>query len=363
MKITLSGGRLLLPVKQKVFYIIFISIFLILLYAGFSLNVKPAVAKSIYVVSMTPDEMSAALENGTIAGFISWEPYPAKAVVDGYGRYLVNSRDIWNNHPECVMAISEYVQDEDMIKALIWVHLKSTRFINDPANREKVLEYGSEFTGADRSSVSAAINNTIYIEFPDMNEMKKGFEILDKAGGFKKSLSSMGYRNTDEFLSNVFPDRYYMEIKNKLEADPGWVPPAVNGSLKFGFIDRDIHNLGLYVAQKEGFFRNVGLIPDGNIQFINFRNGQAITTALHYREVDAAVFGATPVLRYVVNDNGKVRVINGVNTGGTSLVVRADSNISSIPDLNGKRIATPGFGSIQDVIMRKMFEGFEIKTV
>ena len=65
--------------------------------------------------------------------------------------------------------------------------------------------------------------------------------------------------------------------------------------------------------------------------------------------------------QYVLNDNGKLRVINGVNTGGTSLVVRADSNISSIDDLNGSRIATPGFGSIQDVIMRKMFEGFEIE--
>ncbi|HEY9205749.1 MAG TPA: ABC transporter substrate-binding protein [Candidatus Methanoperedens sp.] len=352
-----------MPAKKKIVYIILISILLILLFAGFGLNGKSQVAKSIYVVAMSPDEMLAGFENGTITGFISWEPYPAKAVVDGYGRYLVNSRDIWKNHPECVMAISEYVQDEDMIKALVWVHMKSTRFINDPVNRDKVLEYGSEFTGTDRNSISAAINNTIYIEFPDMNEMKEGFEILDKAGGFDKSPASRGYSSTYEFLSSVFPDRYYKEIKNKLDADPDWVPPAVNGSLRFGYIDRDLHNLGLYVAQKEGFFTTVGLVPDKNLQFRKFRNGQAITIAMHYREVDAAVFGATPVLRYVLNDNGKLRVISGVNTGGTSLVVRADSSISSLDDLNGSRIATPGFGSIQDVIMRKMFEGFEIKTV
>jgi NitT/TauT family transport system substrate-binding protein len=56
-------------------------------------------------------------------------------------------------------------------------------------------------------------------------------------------------------------------------------------------------------------------------------------------------------------------VINGVNTGGTSLVVGADSGIKSVSDLNGRKIATPGFGTCQDTIMRKMFEGFEIKAV
>jgi len=348
---------------KKYMYIIIILIIFIPLYAMTSLYEKSHVQKTIYVVSMTPDEMTSALSDGKITGFISWEPYPAKAVADGYGRYLVNSKDIWNNHPECVMAVSEYVKDEDTIMALIWVHIKSTRFINDPPNREKVLEYGSEFTGVDKSTASEAINNTVYIEFPDMNEMKTGFEILNKAGGFNKDLSSIGYNNQDNFLSSIIQDKYYNEVRNKLDANPKWTPAAVNGSLKFGLIHNDIHSLGIYVAQKEGYFEKVGLIQDKNIFFLKFRNGMAITNAFTQREVDAAVFGATPVLRYAINDNGKIHIITGVNTGGTSLVVKADSNIRSLDDMSGKTIATPGFGSIQDVIMRKMFEGFEIKTI
>ncbi len=313
-----------------------------------------------YVVSMTPDEMLTALKNGTIAGFISWEPYPAKAVADGYGKYLVNSTDIWNNHPGCVLAISGYLKDEDMIKALVWAHVKSTRFINDPKNREKVLTYASEFTGVNRTATSAAINNTIYIESPDISEVRKGFEVLDKAGAFKKSQS---YNDLDGFLSGIILDRYYSEIRKKLDADPNWVPAAVDGSLRFGYIDSNIHYLGIYVAQKEGYFKKVGLIPDKNLKFLKFRNGLAITDAFNYREVDVAAFGTTPLLRYWINDNGRIYIINGVNSGGTSLVVRADSDIRSIEDLSGSRIATPGFGSIQDTIMRKIFEEFEIKTV
>ncbi|MCX9010222.1 MAG: ABC transporter substrate-binding protein [Candidatus Methanoperedens sp.] len=348
---------------KKSIYIIIAIIILTLSYAGVSLYEKSHAKKTIYVVSMTADEMSAALANGTIEGFISWEPYPAKSVADGYGRYLVNSKDIWENHPSCVLAISEYLKDEDMINALVWVHVKSTRFINNPANREKVLKYGSEFTGIDRATASAAINNTLYLEFPDLPETRKGFEMMDKAGAFKKTPASMGYNDLDEFLSSTILDRYYNDVRTRLEADPDWTPPPIRGNLRFGFIDGNIHYLGVYVAQKEGYFAKVGLIPEKNIQFLRFRNGLAITNAFNQREVDIATLGMPPLLRYRINDNGKIYIIAGVNSGGTSLVVRADSDISSIEYLEGSTIATPGFGSVQDLMMRKMFEGFEIKTV
>lgn len=342
---------------------IYILIIGLVLSGGFAVYEKSHAQKSIYVVSMTANEMSAALKNGSIAGFISWEPYPAKAVVDGYGSYLVNSKDIWENHPSCVLAISEDLKDEDMIKALVWVQLKGTRFINDPANREKVLQYGMEFSGQNRATVSAAINNTIYIEYPDMNQMKKGIEILSKAEVLKKPIVSMGYNDTDEFLASIYLDKYYTEIRQRLDDDPDWTPPAVNGSLRFGYIGGNIHYLGMYIAQKEGYFEKVGLEPGKNVRFTEYRSGRAITEALDNRDVDAATLGSTVLLRYRVNDNGRVHVINGVNAGGSSLIVRVDSDIKSIKDLNGRKIATPGFGTCQDTIMRKMFEGFEIKTV
>ncbi len=342
---------------------VYIIIILVIIFAGISLYEKSQVKRSIYVVSMTPDEMTASLKNKTISGFISWEPIPAEAVADGYGRYLVNSKDVWNHHPSCGLTISEYQNDEDTIKALVWVYVKSTRFINDPANHEKMIAYGSEFTGVDKAAASEAINNTVYIEFPDIPETKTGFEILSKAGAFKKDVSSMGYNDVDDFLSSIILDRYYNEVKNKLDADPSWTPPAVNRSLRFGYIDANIHYLGVYVAQKEGYFEKVGLIPGKNLQFQKFRNGLAITNAFDHREVDVAALGMSQIFRYRINDNGKVNIIAGVNSGGTSLVVRADSDIRSIDDMDGKTIATPGFGSVQDVVMRKMFEEFEIKTV
>ena len=330
---------------------------------GLVMYEKAPEQKSIYVVSMTADEMSTSLKNGSIDGFISWEPYPAKFVMDGYGKYLLNSKDIWKNHPSCVLAISPDLMDEDMVNALVWVHLKSTRFINDPSNREKVLQYGMDFSGLDRKIVSAAINNTVYIEYPDMEQIKKGIEIATIAGVFKNSIDSLGYKDVDEFLDNLFFERYYNETRLKLEKDPEWSPPLVNGNISFGYIEGNIHYLAMYIAQKEGYFEKVGLVPGKNIQFTGYRSGRAITEAFKHREVDVATLGSTVLLRYRINDNGRVRVISGINSGGSSLVVGANSSFQSIDDLNGHKIATPGFGTCQDTLIRKMFEGFEIKTI
>ncbi|MCX9025135.1 MAG: ABC transporter substrate-binding protein [Candidatus Methanoperedens sp.] len=343
-------------------YVYIIIIGLLVFSAGFVVYEKSHTRKSITVVSMTADEMSANLANGTIAGFISWEPYPAKAVDEGYGRYLVNSSDIWENHPSCVLAISDDLKDEDMIRALVWAEIKGARFINNPSNHEKVLEYGENFSGLDKNEVSMAIDNTVYIEYPDVSQVKKAIDIQAKAGTFKNTIESLGYNNTDEFLSSLFIDKYYNEVSKKLKEDPNWTPPAVNGSLRFGYIEGNIHYLSMYIAQKEGYFEKAGLIPGQNVQFVAYRNGRAITDAFKHREVDVATLGSTVLLRFRINDKGRIHIVNGVNSGGTSLVVRADSNIRSIDDLNGLKIATPGFGTCQDTLMRKMFEGYEFKT-
>ena len=340
-------------------YVIFGAIVLILAAVGYMFYEKPDDKKSIYVVSMTADEMSTALGNDTIAGFISWEPYPSKAVSQGYAKYLVNSSDAWENHPGCVLAISEDLNDENMINALVWTQVMGARFINDPQNREKVLKYGQDFSGLDRDTVSSAIDNTLYIEYPNIEETKRGYEILEKADVFKNSITSMGYNNVDDFLSKLFIPGYYDNVRKHLDENPNWVPSSVNGSLRFGYIEGNIHYLAMYIAQKEGYFEDVGLVPGKNIQFTGYRSGRAITDAFKLREIDVATLGTSVLLRYKINENGLIKIINGLNSGGTSLVVRADSNINSLDDLNGKKIATPGSGTCQDTIMRKMFEGFD----
>jgi len=72
---------------------------------------------------------------------------PSKAVFRGLWQVSCKFQGHLGEHPSCVLAISEDLKDEDMIKALVWAEVKGTRFINNPVNREIVLEYGQEFSG------------------------------------------------------------------------------------------------------------------------------------------------------------------------------------------------------------------------
>jgi len=80
--------------------------------------------------------------------------------------------------------------------------VKGTRFINNPLNREIVLQYGQEFSEIDKNMTSAAINNTIYIEYPDLNETKRAIEIISKGGILKNNITSLGYTDVNDFSLN-----------------------------------------------------------------------------------------------------------------------------------------------------------------
>jgi len=49
---------------------------------------------------------------------------------------------------------------------------------------------------------SAVINNTIYIEYPDLNETKRAIDIMSKAVILKNNISSLGYTDVNEFSLN-----------------------------------------------------------------------------------------------------------------------------------------------------------------
>jgi NitT/TauT family transport system substrate-binding protein len=67
--------------------------------------------ESIELIEMPPPDMPTALYTRSIDGFIVGEPYPAQTQVDGYGRVLYFTKDIWPNFISCVL-----VAHEDAIK-------------------------------------------------------------------------------------------------------------------------------------------------------------------------------------------------------------------------------------------------------
>jgi len=314
----------------------------------------------VYVTQMGPADMREQLDIGTIDGFIAWEPFNADAVLSGNGEYLVQSGDIWANHPCCIFAISDAAMnelDEDTVLALVWAHVKATEFINDPDNHNATIQYGVEFTGKDAETIEEAMEHINFVQYPDEEETKTYYHKLNESGLLKNQPSDLGYSDEDAFFQDFLMSRYYQDVRARLDEDPNW-KPATSQAVRIGHLKADLHELAVYVAQGEGYYEAVGLRCDDNLVIKgNYMNGIAAMEAFKLGDVDACYLGGAPATLKRVNDDTKIHIIAGANEEGSAIVVGKSANINSVKDLEGKLIAIPGFGTVQDFILRMAAEG------
>jgi NitT/TauT family transport system substrate-binding protein len=59
------------------------------------------------MVVYPPPEMPSALQKGAVDAYIVGEPFAAKSEVEGYGRVLAFTKDVWPNFISCVLVVSE----------------------------------------------------------------------------------------------------------------------------------------------------------------------------------------------------------------------------------------------------------------
>lgn len=85
-------------------------------------------------------------------------------------------------------------------------------------------------------------------------------------------------------------------------------------------------------------------LPDFNIKWIKFDSGADVNTAFIAKELDFGALGSSPVARGLsapLNIPYKVAFVLDVAGDNEALVVRNAANVNTIPELKGKRIATP----------------------
>jgi len=124
--------------------------------------------KLVNIIVLKPPEMIGALKTSQIDAFIAWEPYIAKAVTMNVGEVLINSGDIWKDHPCCVLVIDTKVLEKNMEKAtaIVRAHVRATDFIN--RNGEEAIKIGVKYTGMDEETVRLAMENINYTYVPSI---------------------------------------------------------------------------------------------------------------------------------------------------------------------------------------------------
>src|SRR5258708_14002659 len=85
-------------------------------------------------------------------------------------------------------------------------------------------------------------------------------------------------------------------------------------------------------------------LPDYNIKWVKFDSGADVNTAFIAKELDFGALGSSPVARGLsapLNIPYSVAFVLDVAGDNEALVARTGTNINTIADLKGKRIATP----------------------
>lgn len=112
------------------------------------------------------------------------------------------------------------------------------------------------------------------------------------------------------------------------------------------------HQMAAITALEKGWFKE-DLAPLGvvNVSDKVFPSGPPEMQAMMAGELDVAYVGAAPVLTALATGLD-AKIVAGVNTQGSDLVVRNDLDYKGPQSLSGLTIATFPAGSIQDTILR-----------
>jgi NitT/TauT family transport system substrate-binding protein len=136
----------------------------------------------------------------------------------------------------------------------------------------------------------------------------------------------------------------------------GCTQPATNTTvpikeIRIGY-QPSTHQLAEYTAMEKGWWQQ-DLAPLGVVTVTDkvFPTGAPEMQAMLAGEIDVAYVGAAPVLS-AVSTGLDAKIVAGVNTQGSDLVVRNDLDYKGPQSLKGLTIATFQAGTIQDTILR-----------
>ena len=91
-----------------------------------------------------------------------------------------------------------------------------------------------------------------------------------------------------------------------------------------------------------------------------FKAGPEEMSAFAAGALDMGYVGEAPATTAVANGTARVTVLAQVNTEGSAIMVARGSQVKSMKDLEGKGVAIPGHSTVQDFLLSKAFEKFNV---
>jgi len=121
--------------------------------------------------------------------------------------------------------------------------------------------------------------------------------------------------------------------------------------LRIGYFPNIGHAVPIVGIEKGFFQESIG--NQTKIETRVFDSGPQAIEALFANSIDIAYVGPGPAVNGFLNsENHNIKILGGAASGGTSFIVHPNSEINSISEFAGKKIAAPQIGNTQDVSLR-----------
>jgi NitT/TauT family transport system substrate-binding protein len=161
--------------------------------------------------TIKPPDMPQSLQTGRINGYFVWEPFVAKSVVGGYGKVLVESKDIWPGHPCCVIVTARDfgLTHDGTVASVIRAHRRAIDFI--AANPAEAKAIAGKWTKLDPAVINNAFQRVKYTYTLNKDDTKKFVsEIISmgEKGTIKPIITAGDVPDLDTFVEKVVDTKY-----------------------------------------------------------------------------------------------------------------------------------------------------------
>ena len=117
------------------------------------------------------------------------------------------------------------------------------------------------------------------------------------------------------------------------------------------------------IGLENGTFEN-GIGQQIQIETKLFDSGPQVIESMFAGSIDIAYVGPGPVINGFLKSDGRdIKILAGAASGGASFIVKPNSDLNSIENFDGKRIASPQISNSQDVSLRHYLESNNLKPI
>jgi NitT/TauT family transport system substrate-binding protein len=199
----LKSKRIATPAPGSIQYVMFG-----MLLAGNNLGYNDV---ELFPGTVKPPDMPQSLQTGRINGYFVWEPYVARSVVGGYGKLLVDSKDIWPGHPCCVIVTAHDfgLSHDSTVASVIRAHRRAIDFI--AANPAEAKAIAGKWTRLDPAVIDNAFQRVKYTYSLNKDDIKRFVgEIisLGEKGAIKPIITANDVPDLDTFAGMVVDTKY-----------------------------------------------------------------------------------------------------------------------------------------------------------